>query len=220
MPYALAPGRANIRKGPGTDFEINTTVQDNTPLTVFGRTPDGEWLQVRAPDRSGGWIAASLVTLAVAVSQVEVAQDIPAAPVAAGVDSTRSGAVPAPIAPPAPGTTDGAVRIVQLSPTGDDEYVMIQNTGAEAVDLSGWSIQSYGGNSCQPVPEQVFVFPGGFQLAPGASVRVHSGPAAFGNPPGDLLWTTENIWNNAGDRADLRDASGQVVNTWGYGSCR
>lgn len=221
MPYALTTGNStNIRSGPGTDFDINTAVPVGTPLTVYGRTPDGEWLQVRTPDRSGGWISAGLVALAVAASQVEVAQDIPAPPIVAQVDTTRSEGVQVPVAPAGPAPAGGAVRIVQLSPEGDDEYVVIQNAGADPVDLSGWSIQSYGASSCAPQADQVFTFPGGFQLAAGASVRVHSGPSAFGNPPGDLLWTTKNIWNNSGDRADLRDAGGQVVSTSGYGSCR
>ncbi len=97
---------------------------------------------------------------------------------------------------------------------------MIQNSGAAPVDLSGWINQSYGGDTCRPMPDQVFSFPAGFQLAAGASVLVHSGPGAFGNPPGDLLWTSKNIWNNTGDRADLRDAGGHVVSTWAYGRCR
>jgi hypothetical protein len=28
------------------------------------------------------------------------------------------------------------------------------------------------------------------------------------------------IWNNSGDRGDLRNAGGQVVSTLAYGSCR
>ena len=207
MPYALATGNVNIRQGPGTDFDSKTTVPDNTPLTVFGRTPDGEWLQVRTPDRSGGWVSAGLVALAVAASQIEVAQDIPA--VSAQVDATRGGTAPL-------AADSSAVQIVELNPTGSDETIVIQNTGADPVDMSGWSIQSYGGNSCQPVPEQVFTFPAGFQLAAGAVVRIHSGP----NAAGDLVWTTENIWNNDGDRADLRDAGGQVVSSKAYGGCQ
>ena len=30
-----------MRKGPGTGFAINTNVAKDTPLTVFGRTPEG-----------------------------------------------------------------------------------------------------------------------------------------------------------------------------------
>jgi len=97
--------------------------------------------------------------------------------------------------------------------------VVVQNLGAAAVDISGWRIQSYGGDTCRMVPEQVFVFPSGTVLAPGASVRVHSG-GAFGGSSSDLLWTSENMWNNSGDRADLLDAAGQVVNTSAYGRCQ
>jgi endonuclease YncB( thermonuclease family) len=58
MSYALTTGPARVRKGPGTSFAINTNVAKDTPLTVFGRTPAGDWLQVRTPARAGGWISA------------------------------------------------------------------------------------------------------------------------------------------------------------------
>ena len=80
MPYALTTGNADLRRGPGAAFAARATLPANTPLTVFARTPDGAWLQVRAPDRSGGWIAAGQVTLAVTIDQVAVARDIPTLP--------------------------------------------------------------------------------------------------------------------------------------------
>jgi uncharacterized protein YgiM (DUF1202 family) len=61
MSYALTTGPARVRKGPGTSFAINTNVAKDTPLTVFGRTAAGDWLQVRTPTRAGGWISAGLV---------------------------------------------------------------------------------------------------------------------------------------------------------------
>ncbi len=70
--YALAMGNVNLRAGPGTEFEISAKVANNTPLTVFGRTADGRWLQVRAPDRSGGWVAAGLVALRAPVDEIAV----------------------------------------------------------------------------------------------------------------------------------------------------
>lgn len=70
--YALTQGNTNIREGPGTDFAVSSTEPDGTPLLVVGRTRDGEWLQVRAPDRSGGWVAAGLVALAVEVDAAPV----------------------------------------------------------------------------------------------------------------------------------------------------
>lgn len=223
MPYALTTGSANIRKGPGKSFLANSTVPAGTSLTVYGRTPAGDWLQVRAPDRSGGWVSAGLVALAVAANQVPVAKDIPqatAAP-AAPPAASRSAPVPQPAAPqaPAPAPSGGTVQIVELNGTAQDETVVVQNLGTGPVDISGWRIQSYGGKTCQPVADQVYTFPGGIVLQPGASVRVHSAGGGIAAPPSDLLWTNDNIWNNSGDRADLIDAAGQVVSTAAYGNC-
>ena len=201
MPYALTTTNADIRAGPGAGFEINMTVPQGTPLTVFSRTHFGDWLQVRTPDRSGGWIEAHMVRLNVPAAQVPVPRDLPPTLLA-------------------PTTAHGPVQIVQLNGAARDETVVIDNLGDEPVDLSGWSIQSYGGGACQPMAEQVYTFPAGLELAASASVRIHSGPGAFSDPPGDLLWTVENIWNNSGDRADLRDGRGLVANTWAYGTCR
>jgi micrococcal nuclease len=71
-PYALTMGNVNLRTGPGTEYAISAKATNNTPLTVFGRTADGRWLQVRAPDRSGGWVAAGLLALRAPVDEISV----------------------------------------------------------------------------------------------------------------------------------------------------
>lgn len=71
-PYALSMGNVNLRAGPGTEFEISAKAANNTPLTVFGRTADGQWLQVAAPDRSGGWVAVELLALRAPVEEIAV----------------------------------------------------------------------------------------------------------------------------------------------------
>ncbi len=71
-PYALTMGNVNLRTGPGTEFLISAKAANNTPLTVFGRTADGLWLQVRAPDRGGGWVAGGLVALRAPVDEIAV----------------------------------------------------------------------------------------------------------------------------------------------------
>jgi uncharacterized protein YraI len=65
-------GNVNLRTGPGTEYAISAKATNNTPLTVFGRTADGRWLQVRAPDRSGGWVAAGLLALRAPVDEISV----------------------------------------------------------------------------------------------------------------------------------------------------
>ncbi|MFQ5594584.1 MAG: lamin tail domain-containing protein, partial [Anaerolineae bacterium] len=59
----------------------------------------------------------------------------------------------------------------------------------------------------------------GYILGAGASVRIHSGRDAVDNPPTDLLWIRRSIWNNSGDRADLLNAEGHLVDTYSYGEC-
>jgi beta-lactamase superfamily II metal-dependent hydrolase len=117
-------------------------------------------------------------------------------------------------------TPHGEPIIAGISYSGRAEYITITNRGAAGQVLTGWSIQSYVGETCQPSAVQIYHFPSGYTLAAGASVRVHSGPDAVSNPPSDLRWTTGYIWDNDGDRGDLRDPGGQVVSNYGYGRCR
>ena len=65
---------------------------------------------------------------------------------------------------------------------------------------------------------QVFRFPNGFVLAPGATVRVTSGSSSYSDPPAVLQWLNadgtprkSNVWNDQGDPAILKDAEGNVV---------
>ncbi len=118
---------------------------------------------------------------------------------------------PAPSATPTPPSQGGVLRIAHLQYSGRDEYVEIRNDGPGAQSMTGWTLVSVVGN-------QHYAFPANFVLEPGRTVRVHSGPGAFERWPTDLKWTSAYIWNNSGDKAELRDASGSVVDTYCYGS--
>jgi len=103
----------------------------------------------------------------------------------------------------------------------DDEYIEIRNQGTAPQDTTGWKIQSYKYNpdGCEPYEGQVYPFPSGYVLTAGASVRIHSGPGAYSNPPSDLLWVTQHYWNNNGDKAILYNAADEVVDTYCYEQC-
>ncbi|MCS6844494.1 MAG: lamin tail domain-containing protein [Caldilineales bacterium] len=103
----------------------------------------------------------------------------------------------------------GKVSIAELRHAGDDEVVVIRNTGL-AQDMTGWQLHSGQG-------ERRFHFPAGFVLMPDAEVRIHSGPEAEAATPNDLVWTTQRIWRHEGDTATLIDAGGAVVSTFSYG---
>lgn len=120
-------------------------------------------------------------------------------------------------APDACGSVDpsaAALRIAELRLDADgddasnpnDEWVALENDGAEPVDLAGWGVRDESAS-------HRFAFPDGFVLGPGATVRVRSG---CGDPtPTDLFWCESGsaIWNNDGDTAFLLDPSGNVAKT-------
>jgi len=101
-----------------------------------------------------------------------------------------------------------------------DEYIQITNEGTASQDMTNWKIQSYKNidGGCEPA-DQWYNFPSGYVLGPGASVRIHSGPDAYDNPPNDLKWTTKYIWHNDGDVGILYDATRSVVDSYCYGEC-
>jgi hypothetical protein len=199
MPYALAAGNVNLRAGPGTDFAASATLPDSTPLTVFGRTADGAWLQVRAPDRSGGWVAASVVALAVAAGEIALASDIPAAPAGGQFDATRGGAAAAALGGAA-ALPDIALVIVENH--GTFELLQIDNRSQQAVDIGGWALYgSKGDERC--------VIPGGTVLQPGEGFQVATGdsqPKTRGTKCGD-----KTIWNNDGETIYLEAPDGRRI---------
>ncbi|CAG0988174.1 hypothetical protein PLCT2_02310 [Planctomycetaceae bacterium] len=115
---------------------------------------------------------------------------------------------PTPTVPP-----PADLRIVVLSGASAPEYVTIQNYGGVAQSMTDWSLVSV-------VGPQTFHFPTGYLLTPGATVRIESYNGATNNPPSILFWTSAAIWNNAGDKAELRNSSGNVISSACYaGGC-
>jgi hypothetical protein len=105
---------------------------------------------------------------------------------------------------------------VQFDPPGDDEltnaslnreWVQVRNFGTKPWTLTGWSIRDVTGFR--------FKFPEGFTVEPGATVSIHTGSGR--NRPLHLYWGQGSyVWNNTGDKATLKNASGKVVDTCAY----
>ncbi|MFZ1753623.1 MAG: thermonuclease family protein [Caldilineaceae bacterium] len=70
MPYALVTKATPLRVGPGRDFETDQSLLPGLTLTVYAKDDSGRWLQVRTPDRAGGWVSAAAVELNVALGDV------------------------------------------------------------------------------------------------------------------------------------------------------
>ncbi|NLE76391.1 MAG: lamin tail domain-containing protein [Chloroflexi bacterium] len=101
------------------------------------------------------------------------------------------------------------LQIGHLKYDGSDEWVRIDNIGANAQHMTGWTLVSV-------IGPQTYAFPSGYLLSAGASVYLHSGPDADEDPPTHLLWSPSYIWNNAGDEARLYDEQGQEVDRLTY----
>ena len=83
------------------------------------------------------------------------------------------------------------------------EVVTLTNAGAMPLDISGWWLVSLRG-------KQVYRFPPGASVDPGALVRVGSGQAQ-----GAHRFQQRSVWNNSDpDPAELRRPDGRIVAVW------
>lgn len=128
--------------------------------------------------------------------------------------SPTSTVTPTPTATPSPTPTivPGRVvisNIVYDPPEGrdrDGETVFITNQGDTPVDMTGWTLSD--------IAEHLYTFPE-FVLQPGATVAVH---ICDGEDSDEILFwgRCSAIWNNDGDTAYLRDATGFEISSYSY----
>ena len=100
-----------------------------------------------------------------------------------------------------------------INPEEPDEYVLLRNVSDKAQDLSGWKLISLNPSGLNN-PE--FSFPAGALMAADQSCRVYTNevhPEHCGFNWGSL----QAIWRNAGDKAELRDGTGALVDAFCYG---
>ena len=74
------------------------------------------------------------------------------------------------------------------------------------VDLAGWRLVSTVGG-------EEFVFPA-FTLPVGIPLYVTSGSGAIDHLPMYMLWTTDFVWADEGDSAELYDPQGTLVSVY------
>lgn len=90
-----------------------------------------------------------------------------------------------------------AINEIYANPLeGETEFLELYNPG-DATELTNWTLSDAAGNT--------FTFPE-MTLDTGAYLTVG----------GDLPWTT--VWNNGGDTAILRNATGHIVDQWMFGA--
>lgn len=199
---------ANLRTGPGTNYEIVGQVIADQEVVITGRTQAGGWYQLK----NDYWIAAFLIDNAPTELLVVAPPPLPPAQTAEPPEVKVNSEAPLESRLlPGNGTHqviiqsvfyDGVVRRVE-----SDEYAVIANIGTASTNLSGWRLNA-GDNG------QDFYFPT-FELSPGMSIRVYtnehhpqSGGFSFGSG--------KAIWNNKGDCGQLFDTSGVQVAEFCY----
>ncbi|WP_127499929.1 lamin tail domain-containing protein [Actinoplanes solisilvae] len=91
----------------------------------------------------------------------------------------------------------------------NQEWISVVNTGVQPVNLRRWTVRDDAGKT--------FTFGGLTLRGNGARVVLHTGK---GRPSTtDVFWNSGNyVWNNTGDAAELRDASGRTVDSCSWTS--
>jgi competence protein ComEC len=109
-----------------------------------------------------------------------------------------------------PAVAASAISIPQIrydAPGNDHEnlngeYVVFKNNTNRTVSMGGWTVRDEANHR--------YVFPKGFKLGAGKTVKLYTGSGR--NTAARLYWGSKRaIWNNDGDTAFLRNAKGQLV---------
>ena len=196
MAYALTQEEASLHEAPGTDRPIQAQVPAATPMTVYGRDRAGRWLQVRLPDRSGGWLQTSKVFLNVPLDQIGVTAES---------GSVEPVPTPAPTSPPPPavssGDIDGIVlRVVENA--GSNEILALENTGRQTVSIGGWQLSGSIGDQVCTIPEDI-------ELAAAQRYEVVSGRSTVTGM--GFKCSGAFLWNNTGETIYLRAPDGRQI---------
>lgn len=80
IPDAVTRENANMRTGPGTIYDIVSSVPASHPVSIIGRTPNTDWFKVRAAGGAEGWILASLLQVHIQPAGVPLAEIPPQPP--------------------------------------------------------------------------------------------------------------------------------------------
>jgi hypothetical protein len=149
---------ANLREGPGTQYDALDSLNAGDVVTILGRDQAGRWLFVRTSSGQEGWIA---------IQQFEGPIDLPRIPLAEGIptpDATQAaGATGTPRTTGTPGTpqatattdsTDDLNFVLNPGATAICRTFTIVTTGAFHVDSTTADIRPYNATDPSSVPDQ------------------------------------------------------------------
>jgi len=121
--------------------------------------------------------------------------------------------------------TESDLIIAAIRQWSDDETVYIVNRGSESVNLATeWKLRDASGSERNVLDFGDYLI-GKCLLPPGGLLRIHSGSIATGRggehttrgeSEMDFYWTGHKIWDQGKDTAWLYDATGGLIDDYGY----
>ena len=196
---------ANVRKGPGTNYPVISSLSKDSVVNVVAKTQNETWYIVELPGGSKGWIANSVTdpVNAADMAKVQVAATIPSPPTStpmptatattAATATTHSGGhTPTPHGGHTP-THTPTPAVTLISPTAVPSNITVRNNSGTYICyvLTAASGEDYGSNHLNG------------ELAPGNDLYItypDAGPyelyAQECEGYDDLYWATYNIFND------------------------
>ncbi|MGZ4428412.1 MAG: lamin tail domain-containing protein [Nocardioidaceae bacterium] len=131
------------------------------------------------------------------------------AAVTVAVTTLAAGVVTAVPADASPTVKIAKIKYAQVGNNLDTEYIVFKNTTGSPRKIGGWKIIS-----APSTDNQYKVFPA-TTIPAGGTVTLYTGSGS--NSPGKRYWgATSPRWDNAGDKAILKNGSGTTVDTCQY----
>lgn len=173
-----APGRLNLRAGPGITYAIITSYPANTVVRVLGKHPAEKWLQVRTPDGRVGWMVAHCLRLRGSLAHVPIAEPPVALPPAGAVGSGVAAAPGNNVAAPVVNPPVAQLPVRKAAPPSNGNL-----SAPAAVPSSPGDVSA----PAAPLPAPTPIANGTVEVVPGATVEELPANAGVGAAPRALV---------------------------------
>jgi len=213
-PIAMVRRELAVRLGPGPEYPIVATINDEAVLPIVGISDDGSWFQVQLEDGRLAWLAAS-------VSLVDAAGDLVSAPIAQAPTDTPTHtptATPTPTVTPTDTatytSTPSATPTYTPTPTKTDTPTVTPTYTEIPTDTPTASMTPSRTPSATSTKLPTATIPPAVVLTQGASVP-DLPPTPTPVPPGALPYVEDFQSPDALVGWDYNDSAWQIVNEAG-----
>ena len=107
----VGTGALNVRSGPGTAYNVLTSIRYGDGMNLLGRSADGVWVQVSLPNGMEGWVNRFYILSNVPISSLPLVTDIAPPPTPTPSTGAPSEATPSAGGEPIATVTTGALNV-------------------------------------------------------------------------------------------------------------